>query len=310
MQTDNYKMGTTEWAMLISLALLWGFSYINIKNALTEIEPFSLVSIRLVIAFSALALYCILSGKSFQLTLGMHLRLVGSGLLACAIPFSLFTWGQQYVSTSIGSIFNACVPFFTALLGHYILAGSETMNWRKAIGLSIGCSGIIIMLGIDNLAEFDLSNAGQLAMIGACFFYAASSIYYRKVVGDEVDKIVATCCTLFWAAITMVIVSIGYEGLPTLNYSPDVWLSVSTLALLSTALAYVIVLKLLQRAGPSNTSLNTFLIPIVGISIGIFILDESLKTADIIGVLLIFSGVAIIQNFGKSIRYILISRRK
>ncbi len=301
MQTNAYSMGRTEWIMLLSLSLLWGFSFINIKNSLTEIPPFSLVFIRLWIAFSALYLWCIISKKSLKLSFKEHFLLSIGGLIGCAIPFCLYTWGQQYVATSIGAIFNATVPFFTALLAHVFIGGRETMTTRKAIGLSIGMLGMIFVMGIDQLSAFNPSNLGQLAIIGACLFYSCSGIYYQKFIPGKIDKSVATAYTLFWAAIAMSIVSISIDGWPSFDYSANVWFSVSILGLFSTALAYIILFRLLQRAGPSNTSLNTFLIPVVGIAVGVILLDETLDSTDLIGVAFIFIGVAIIQNFGKLI---------
>lgn len=292
-------MKKIEWIMLLSLSLLWGFSFINIKNSLQQIPPFTLVFLRLCIATAALLLWCYLRKKNLALQTKQHFKLMGAGLLACAIPFSFFTWGQQHVSTSIGSIFNGCVPFFTALLAHFLIGGKEQLSWRKALGLTIGLSGIVTIMGISNLSTLDLSNSGQLAMICACFFYASSGIYYQRIIGNQIDKSVATAFTLFWAAIAMSVVSISIEGVPSLDYRNDVWSSLIILALFSTALAYLILFQLLQRAGPSNTSLNTFIIPVVGIIIGTTWLHEQLQTKDMIGVSLIFLGIFIIQNFAK-----------
>ncbi|NQZ31965.1 MAG: DMT family transporter [Oceanospirillaceae bacterium] len=292
----QYKMGKTEWMMLLSLSVLWGFSFINIKQSLLEITPFNLVLLRLTLAFLTLLFWCLITRKQMKISVGNHLRLIVGGLISCAIPFSFFTWGQQYVSTSIGSVFSGCVPFFTAFFAHFILGGSERINTRKMIGLTLGFAGIITIMGIDKLGSFDLTNLGQLAMICACFFYAISGIYYQKVVPSHLDKTVITTYTLFWAALAMSMVSIPLEGLPSLDYTAKTWLSLSILSVMSTALAYIIVFRLLKRAGPSNTSINTFLIPVVGILVGISLLDETLSSNDLLGVGLIFSGVAIIQN--------------
>ena len=298
----QYKMGKTEWLMLVSLSVIWGFSFINIKQSLLEITPFNLVFLRVTLAFLTLLLWSVITRKSLRLSRANHLRLIVGGLLSCAIPFSFFTWGQQYVSTSIGSVFNGCVPFFTAFFAHFILGGSERITTRKIIGLGLGFVGIITIMGLDKLGSFDLTNLGQLAMICACFFYAISGIYYQKIVPSHLDKTVVTTYTLFWAALAMSLVSIPLEGLPSLDYSAQVWTSLSILSIMSTAVAYLIVFKLLKRAGPSNTSINTFLIPVVGILVGVSLLDETLSNTDITGVLLIFSGVAIMQNFPKLLK--------
>ncbi|OUS23884.1 EamA family transporter ['Osedax' symbiont bacterium Rs2_46_30_T18] len=305
MNTNQYTMGKVEWIMLLALSLLWGFSFINIKNSLDQIPPFTLVFLRLCIAFSALFLWCLISKQKLRLSAREQLLLLGGGLLSCAIPFSFFTWGQQHVSTSIGAIFNGSVPFFTAFLAHFFIGGSERMSWRKALGLGMGMLGIITIMGIDKLSNFDLTSLGQLSMICACFFYGCSGIYYQKFVPDHIDKTVVTTYTLIWAAIAMSLVSINIEGIPSFEYRLDVWLSLFILALFSTALAYIILFRLLKRAGPSNTSLNTFIIPVVGIFVGISLLGESLNSQDIFGVVLIFSGVAIIRNFDSLLKKLL-----
>jgi len=298
---QSFNMGKIEWLMLLTLSVLWGSSFINIKISLIEIPPITLVFLRLCIAFSALFLWCLLRRKKLGLSYKNHLTIMLGGLLSCAIPFSLFSWGQQYVPTSIGAIFNGCVPFFTAFLVHFWIGGSERMSWRKAIGLLVGLLGIIVIIGFDNLTALEPTNIGQLAMILACFFYAFSSIYFQKFIPNTLDKTVVTTFTLFWGAVCISIVSLNFDGLPSLDYSADAWLSLSLLSLFSTALAYIILFRLLKRAGPSNTSLNTFIIPVVGIIIGIVFLGEQLRVQDIIGVMLIFTGVAIIQNISKLI---------
>lgn len=293
----QHSMGKIEWLMLLSLSFLWGFSFINIKNSLIEIPPFSLVFIRLCIAALFLFIWCKVRNKGFQISSREHLILLGGGLISCAIPFSFFTWGQQYVSTSIGAVFNGCVPFFTAFLAHFLLGGSERMTLRKGIGLAIGLTGIITIMGVNNLAHLDITNIGQLLIICACFFYGSSGIYFQKFVPAHLDKTVVATCTLTWAALATGIVSVSFEGLPSLNYSVKVWGSVTVLAVFSTAVAYIILFKLLKRAGPTNTSLNTFIIPVVGIFLGISLMGESLKDNEILGILFIFIGVGVIQNF-------------
>jgi len=302
-------MGRIEWIMLLSLSVLWGFSFINIKQSLLEISPFNLVLLRLILAFLTLLLWSVISKKAMQLSVNNQLRLMVGGLLSCAIPFSFFTWGQQHVSTSIGSVFSGCVPFFTAFFAHFIIGGSERISVRKLIGLTLGFSGIITIMGIDKLGSLDLTNLGQLSMICACFFYSISGIYYQKMIPSHLDKTVVTTYTLFWAAAAMSLVSIPMEGLPSLDYSASTWTSLLVLSILSTAVAYIILFRLLKRAGPSNTSINTFFIPVVGIMVGISLLNEQLNNTDIMGVILIFSGVAVMLNLLNLVKKLFIAKQ-
>ncbi|MCJ8322278.1 MAG: DMT family transporter [Hyphomicrobiales bacterium] len=295
----TYNMGKAEWIMLLALAVLWGSSFINLKISLQELQPFTLVFLRTSIAGLALLLWCVLSKRSLKLTLKEHIILFGMGMTSSAIPFSFFTWGQQFVNTSVASIFNGTVPFFTAIFAHFILGHSERLSANKIIGLLIGFVGILTIIGFDVITEFDVTNIAQLSLICATFFYAISGIYNRLWVSDSLNNTVISTYCLLWSGLVTGFIAIYFEGLPTLDYSHNIWLSITILSLLSTALAYVILFKLLKRAGPSNTSLSTFIIPIFAIAIGVILLGESLEVNEIIGVVLILVGVGFIQNLQK-----------
>lgn len=299
---SSYHMGKTEWAILLLLSVLWGSSFINLKNALAEIEPFTVVFLRISIAGLGLLIWCVIKRKKLKLTVKQHIILFGMGMTTAAIPFIFFTWGQKFISTGMASIFNGTVPFFTAIFAHFLLGHSERLTANKAIGLLIGLAGIVTMIGIDAIENFDLTNFGQLAIICATFFYAISGIYNRIFVPDEWDNTVVATYSLLWSALVTGIISFYFDGLPTFNYSSGVWASILILGLLSTALAYVFMFKILKSAGPSNTSLTTFIIPIFAISIGTIFLGESFDTNEIIGVALILIGLGFIQNLHKLIK--------
>lgn len=297
----EYKMGKAEWLMLLILSVLWGSSFINLKNALSEIEPFTVVFLRITIAGLGLLIWCFFTKKSLKLTLKQHIILFGMGMTMAAIPFIFFTWGQKYISTSMASIFNGGVPFFTAIFAHFLLGQSERLTVNKSLGLLIGFAGIVTMIGIDAINNFDLTNVGQMAILIATFFYAISGIYNRLYVDDTLDNTVLATYSLIWSALVTGIISFYVDGAPTLDYSGSVWVSLLMISLLSTALAYVILFKIIKTAGASNTSLTTFIIPIFAISIGTLYLGESFETNEIIGVVLILTGLAFIQNLHKQI---------
>ena len=245
-----------------------------------------------------------------HLSLKEHIIVFGLGMVLTAIPFSFFTWGQKYISTSMASIFNGTVPFFTALFAHFLLGQSERLTINKVIGLLIGLLGILTIIGFDVLTSFDLTNLGQLSIIAACFFYAVSGIYTRLLVPNHIDNTVISTYSLIWATLVVGVVAIYSDGIPTLDYSLKVWTSITLLGVLSTAVTYVILFRLIKRAGASNTSLTTFVIPIFAIAIGIIFLGETLELNEVIGVLLILLGVSFIQNMHKTFGKILFSKAK
>lgn len=301
LQKTQYKMGKAEWTMLIILSILWGSSFINLKNALTEIEPFTVVFLRTSMAGAGLLIWCLIARKSLKLTLKQHIIMFGMGMVMAAIPFTFFTWGQKFISTSMASVFNGTVPFFTAIFAHFLLGQTDRLTTNKVIGLLIGLTGIIMMIGTDAIFDFDLTNIGQLAIIAATFFYAISGIYNRLFVEDSLDNTVLATYCLLWSALVTGIVSFSVDGAPSFDYTGSIWLSLLMVSLLSTALAYVILFKIIKTAGASNTSLTTFIIPIFAIAIGTIFLGESFEINEVIGVILILLGLAFIQNLHKLI---------
>ncbi len=295
----NFQMGRTEWIMLLALSFLWGMSFINLKITLTEMQPLTLVFFRTAIASLGLIVWCFIRKKNMHLSFKEHLLMVVLGVIMTAIPFSFFAWGMQHISTSVAAVFNGTVPFFTAIFAHFLLGQTERLTLGKTIGLGFGLLGIFTIAGFDSITNFDLSNMGQLAIIIACFFYSISGIFIRLFVPNSLDNTVISTYSLIWAALVIGGVTLYFDGMPSFGYSPKVWFSISVLGLLSTAVTYIILFRLIKRAGASNTSLTTFIIPIFAITIGIIFLGESLNTNEVIGIFLILIGVGFIQGLYK-----------
>ncbi len=294
----KHHMGRAEWGMLFILAFLVSLAFITSKIALIEIPPFALTFMRTSIASLALIAWCLIRKKNMKLPFKQHVPVMIIGTMF-AFAFSFFTWGLQYTSTSIASVLLGTLPFFVAIFAHFLLGKTERLTPNKIIGLLIGLVGVITIIGFNTIADFNLTNIGQLAIIISCLFRAMNGISIRLYVQNHLDKTVVATYTLIWASVPLGIVSLFLEGTPSFDYSANIWVSVSALALLSTAVTGVMVFRLIKRIGASNTSLTTFIIPIFAIGIGVIFLGESLKTNEIIGIFLILIGVGFIQNLHK-----------
>src|SRR6185295_15640314 len=172
-------MTSTEWGLLIILALLWGGSYFYIGVAIKVLPPFSIIAFR--VALGALLLYAVvrLSGARMPTDGRIWQAFLVMGILNNVVPFSLIAWGQSHIESGLAAIFNATTPLFGVVIAHFFTA-DEKMTTARVTGLLIGFAGVIVMIGADALRGFGVDLLADLALLLASIFYASSGIYGRR----------------------------------------------------------------------------------------------------------------------------------
>lgn len=287
------RMGAVEWALLATLALLWGGSFFFAKVALAEWPPLTLVLARVGLAASAL----LIALAALRVAIPWSWRLAGQflvmGALNNAVPFALIFWGQRTIDSGLAAILNATTPIFTVLLAH-ALTRDETLTRNRAAGVLLGLAGVAVLIGPHALMGFDLAAAGQLAVIGAALSYGFAGIHGRRFRG--LPPLVPAAGMLMASTVMILPVALALDRPWTLTVSATTWGAVGGLALLSTALAYVIYFRILAAAGATNLLLVTLLIPVSALVLGVFVLGERLAWNAFGGMALIFLGLAAIDG--------------
>ncbi len=287
-------MNNKNWALLLLLAGFWGASFPFTSIALQSMDDIAVVTYR--IGLAALFLYIIIRARKWPIPkfgkIWFHFFITGS--LMCSIPFSLIVWGQQFVPSGLAAIFNASTAIFGAALAP-IFFTDERLRPHKILGIIIGFSGIIVAIGINNLASLSLYNLGQWAIVLATLCYALGGIYGKKFLMGTKPQINALGM-VSTAAITMLAALL--IQLPTTDYIPDSSgiFAIFYLALIGTSGAYLLYYYLLREIGVSNTTLVTLLIPIFSISLGAIFLHESLHLQDYLGFALLALGLITIDG--------------
>ncbi|MBN9540616.1 MAG: ABC transporter permease [Alphaproteobacteria bacterium 65-37] len=295
-------MTTRVWAWLLSLAVLWGCTYFFAKVALGELAPLSVVFGR--VAIAALALNLVLAatvGSLFQRNVPWR-TFFAMGLLNNLVPFGLIFWGQTQIASALAAILNATTPLFTLIVAHF-LTQDERITPVKLAALVIGISGVAVLMGPAALASGD-GFWGQIACLGAALSYAFAGIYGRRFKAMGIAPLDAAAGQL--TASTMLILPIMLIVdrpwlLPSFP-SIAVWASLASLALLSTALAYVLYFRILAAAGATNLLLVTFLIPPTAILLGTVFLGEHLLSRHVTGMALI--GFSLVAIDGRLLRFL------
>ena len=289
-------MGRLDWSLLLILSILWGGSFFFVGVAVKALPPFTIVLLRVAIAAAALHLVRKASGTAMPWDGRSWRAFFGMGLLNNAIPFSLIVWGQTHIASGLASILNATTPLFTVLIAH-MLTADERLTKGRIVGVLVGLAGVIVLIGPQALAGLGTDVTAQLAVLAAAISYGFAAIFGRRFKRMGVPPLATAAGQVTASSMLLLPVAMLVDRPWTLA-APDlpVWGAVLGLALLSTALAYVLFFRILASAGAVNLMLVTFLIPVSAIVLGSAFLGEALAPADYLGMALIGLGLAAIDG--------------
>lgn len=294
-----------KWAGFWLVGLIWGSSFLLIRVGVEEIAPFQLVFIRTGIAAVGLNLVMLLRGKRYPANLRALLPLLIIGIGNTALPFSLITWGEKSVESGLASVLQASASLFTLVIAHFTFA-DERITLQKALGLLLGFVGVIV-LASRSWADGQLVTGnfvGQLAIIGASLCYATFTTYSRKVIQNRFEPIVVSAGAMTAAAvvsgIAMLIAPLfgGQPATPLADLSSEVLNSALVLGLVNTFVAYLFYYWIVQELGAARASMVTYVVPAVGLALGVIFLNELLDLRLIIGAGLIFLAIAVVNVGG------------
>ncbi|MEM7620512.1 MAG: DMT family transporter [Pseudomonadota bacterium] len=292
----NRTMTPVEWLIIILLSVLWGSSFFFIEIALQDLPVFTIIVGRLLFAALLLLSILYLYGQRLPKEREIWICLCIMALINNVLPFSLIVWGQTYITSGVASILNATAPLFTVIVAHF-MTQDEKLSIARVLAVLIGFLGVVIMIGFGALKEIGVHIMAQLACLTAALCYALAGVFGRRFRELNITPLaIATGQTMAASLILLPFVFLFDKPwtlpMPSL---PSV-LAVLSLAVFSTAFAYIFYFRVLQTAGAVNLLLVTFLIPVSAILLGVLILDEALQLKHIIGMGLIGVGLIILDG--------------
>ena len=291
--TNEILLKTKDWILFILLGTIWSASFLWIKIAIREIGPFTVVAFRVLFGMlfaGAITLYLRSKWPRDAMTWGVFALL---GVTSIALPFSLITWGELSIDSTVASILNATVPLFTIIIAHLFLK-DDRITVPRVFGLLVGFSGVVILLSKDLSAGSHNSVIGQAAVILASFFYAASSVYARiKTV--HVPSLVRGAAPLLSATLVMWMIAPVAENPFNIPSIPLTWVALLWLGVLGSGLALILWYYLLHEIGPTRTTLVTYIFPLGGVILGVVFLDEPLSWQLLVGAALIIVSIVVVN---------------
>ena len=290
------SMGFAEWAMVIALSLVWGGSFFFVGVAVKEVPTFTIVVSRVAIAALALWIVVAVTGVKVPGDRRVWAAFFGMGLLNNAIPFCLIVWGQVHIASRLASILNATTPLFTVLVAH-CWTSDEKLTPGRIAGVLVGFAGVVVMIGGSALSALGVNVLAQLAILGAALSYAFAGVFGRRFKEMGVDPVMTATGQVTASSLillpAMLLIDRPWElAMPSIATIA----CLLALAILSTALAYILYFRVLAAAGATNLLIVTFLVPVSAILLGVGFLNEVLETKHLVGMALIGLGLAFIDG--------------
>lgn len=287
-------MGASEWAMLVVLSLLWGGTFFFVAVAVPEVPPLTLVLARVALAAVALVIYVRLIGERLPGDAKTWLVLATLGFGNSVVPFSLIFWSQTQISSGLASILNATTPLFSVVFAYW-LSREERLTPSRLSGAFIGLCGVAILMGGAALDGTGLAFLAQAASLTAAASYALMGFFIRRFATTPPPVTAAgqlICASLFMLPLSLLVDRPWALPMP----SAAALGSIVGLALLSTALGYLLFFRILAAAGATNIMLVTFLIPVSASLLGVVVLGEVIELRHVAGMALIAAGLAAIDG--------------
>ena len=288
------RMAAADWLQLGLLSLVWGGSFFLVAIAVTGLPVLTIVAVRVSVAALVLWLIVVATGRRAPRDPRIWAAFLIMGVLNNAVPFSLIVFGQTQIPSGLASILNATTPLWTVIVSGLVLA-DERASIRKLAGVVLGLGGVAVMIGLDSLAGVGHAVWPQLAVLGAAISYAFASVFGRRFRTMGVDPVVTAAGMVTGSSVIPLPCALVFDGWPAAAPG-QTWLALGVLGVICTGLAYVLYFRVLARAGATNISLVTFLVPVSAILLGWLFLRETLGIAHVMGIGLIGAGLALIDG--------------
>lgn len=283
--------GAQNFALLITLSLIWGSSFALIKIAVATIPPFTIAAARIALAALVLVALQALMRRPFSADLRRWGQFLMVGILGNGLPFVLIGYGEIRIDSGIAAILIGAMPMFTVIFAY--LSGVERgLTWQRVLGIGCGFAGLVVLVGPANLVRLGGDGLAYFALIAAAASYAATGVYARHLC-RTIPMMTLASGSMIASSLVMVPLAIlvdqPWSLVPTIA-SISATLS---LGMLSTGVAALIYFRLLISAGPIFASTINYLIPVIGVLLGVAWLGERLALGELAAFIIIIAGVAL-----------------
>ena len=280
---------TSELALLMLLATLWGASYSFIKLGVATIPPITLIALRTLIAGVLLLLIMRWRGVKMPTDIATWRRFAFQACLNSVIPWTLIAWGERTVDAGLATILNSAAPIFTFVFTA-LITRHEAATPRKLFGVIAGMAGICLIIGVKAFDHIGQELVAEIAIVAATICYACGAIFSRGFAG--LDPMAPAAGSLLCGTAVLIPLGLVVEQPWTSAPAASSVYALLGLAVFSTAAAFVIYFRLIQTLGSVGTTAQAYLRVPIGVALSVIFLGERLSPTAWVGLACVVLGVA------------------
>jgi drug/metabolite transporter (DMT)-like permease len=289
------KLPALVWIAFITLCIVWGTTYLGIKNAVKYFPPFWFSGFRHVAAGLIFLLFCFFKGYSLPSLRDIaRLAIVGGCMIICGN--ALLSWAEIYISSGLAGILSSIAPLFTTLLSIVFFKGFR-ITGAIVGGLVLSIVGMALLSKPDE--AFQVSDGFILGIILTCianFGWALGSVFMKKF---EVNAHVfmRTGIQMVTAGSFNLVIGTFFE--PKINFSAvptEGWLWVAYLIIIGSLVGYTCFVYLLEYMSPARLSIHVYVNTVVAVLVGWLFANEHLTWLMFGAMLIVLMGVVVVNN--------------
>lgn len=282
------------------LGLFWSASFLAIKIAVNYFPPTYSALFRVLIAQIVFAIIFICLRTKLKIPFAAQWRAWVVGIFSIGLPFSFLFWGEQSVTPAMASIINGTVAAWSLLFNIVIFKDYSHATFAKISGLCLGLLGIIVIFAPMLGQGSDSKLLGLLSVTGMAISYAIGGVLnHRLMLSKWRISIQANLWQQFWASLAfLLILALIFEPRPNLHilyHAPQVSLALLYLGVCSTAIAWILYMKLIHAWGAVCALSVMYLVPILTMLWDYLFFNLKPSIHEVYGVIIILIGVALIQ---------------
>ncbi|MFE6222779.1 DMT family transporter [Streptomyces sp. NPDC057854] len=287
------------------LALLWGSTFLWIEVALEALAPVQVTFARCLLGAATLLAVCLGSGRRLPRGRTVWGGIVVAAFFCNALPFALFSFGQQSIDSGIAGVLNATTPLWSLLIG--VAAGAERRRLRpsRVSGLLLGFAGVVLISAPWQAAGAGGAGGsgtgagaggwGALAVVGAAASYAVGFLVMGRLAGRGIPNLSLSSAQLL-AATVLTAPTLAAGGLTPVDLSPRQLVAVVVLGVVATGVTFHLTYRNIAAEGATSTATVGYLLPVVSVALGVVVLHEDFSLRTGLGMAVVLAGVGLTRR--------------
>ena len=284
---------STDYLLLLLLALIWSASFLLIKVGVASIGPLTLTAARMAIAGAVLGLCLAVRKTGIPVHRRALLLYAVVGFVGNTLPYVLISWGETHITSSMAAIMMGIMPITTFVLAHYFIP-DESMTLRKVFGIGLGVSGLLTLVGWSALAGVGGANLfGQLSVLAAAISYGVTTVFVRTQ--PHFPGVQMATGAMLAGMLTSIPMAFLLEDPLAMRPTRESVQALVLLGVFPTAVAALLYFRLIRNLGATTFAQLNYVVPVLGSLWGIILLGELLQARMLTALGLVLTGIYFIQ---------------